>query len=283
MANISPALTEILKQSIEQDSNFFEKKEQLKMMYIEELLLGKPDKILLMKLYYHVQHSASPLKQRCLDLFNLHFKKIKTKPKKVNMELIKREIQLNAQIAAEQRKELLENHSPSSIENDNSEITEEKPKSKSEQLLKEDELDLVELEKLKSELEEQVLLQMRGMGNDLKESQLRFNQILQKDSTTIFDTQFLMTANTASLTEEQLKLKKVHSDTWRTTCYMLLMFIFVIVIFMITYIAISKFPNSNKPKVTTIISSTIEYAWNSIFDEALPKNQSLPNTNQEEL
>ena len=295
---VSPALRQIITKHIENDDKFESKKDLLNMMYCQHLLLSKCDKVLLMKIYYYVNHSKSPLKAKCLELLNAHFKRNKLKIRRVNLDTIQREIRLNLNIEDEQRHELLndkQQDNDSNKEEDEEEKLEsgnasEKPlqvtKTDRQELLKEDDMDIEALEELKNELEQLVVTQMKGMGSDIKSSSLRFNQVLQKDNTTILDTSTLMAMNENNLTAEQKKLKQVHSDTWRTTCYTLLLFIVVVICFIGTYMVIRTFPNSNKPKLTSfvgnIVATFVSSLWSIIFpaQEANVQNE-ITLTNEE--
>ena len=276
---ISPAFRQIMLQNIANDVDFKHKKEMLNMMYCEQLLLEKCDPILLMKIHYYVTHTDSPLKIRCLELLQAHFKRHKFKIRKVNMDTIQKEIQLNLSIAKEQREELL-NMKEEVIDKDDtlSDVSSEKPVE-----LFDPDMDIAALEQLKSELEKQVLIQMKGMGSELKSSSLRFGQVLQNDSSTILDTHTLMTTNESNLSVEQKKLKQVHSDTWRTTCYMLMLFLLVLVCFIATYMVIRTFPDSNAPKLTSFVGNAIYSLWQIAFPSDEPQIVPVITITNEEL
>ncbi len=269
MSNIkvTPAVQELLSNHIEKDKSFKSKKELLNMMYCEQMFLDKCDKYQLLKIHYYVTHTESPLKQRCLELLDAHYNKKKIKIRHINMATIQKEIALNQQVEKQQRQELLQPVSPDTIplQDTNREL-----------LLQEEDMDIEALEEMAKNLEDQVHIQMKGMSSELKESSLRFNQILQKDDTTIHDTWSLMTANESTLTTEQLKLKQLHSSSWTTLCYTILLFIFVLICFIVTYLIIRTFPNSNTPRLLSFIGDALYSMWLIIF----PQETSL-ETNEE--
>eukprot|EP00835_Amoeboradix_gromovi_P006489 NODE_772_length_4378_cov_0.184623.p2 type:complete len:283 gc:universal NODE_772_length_4378_cov_0.184623:3521-2673(-) len=259
--SISPSLHKLMSMAVLQDENFQNKKDLITMLHCEQLLSRKCDAVLIMKIHYYVTHSSSPLKSKCLNLLQAHIKQQKFKIRNINMATIQNEIQLNQQFEMQQRSNLLNESGTKNFNNIDS-----PNKISNTDLFEENDLDIEELEKLKSELEQQVMEQMQGMGSDLKQSSMRFSQILQKDNSTIYDTHTLMNVNESNLTAEQKKLKQVHSDTWRTTCYSLLMFMFVLICFVCTYLVIRLFPETTKqPKLTTFVSTSFAYIWNTIF------------------